>query len=374
MKLNYTVLSGICIISLLILDCIIRKSEEATPKLKRYFRLSIWAIVVVIIAEIATVYLENTDIKYRTAHIAANVAGFSVAPLIPLLIGYAINSAKKGRTILFLIPSIINSIFVVLSSWYPLVFWVDGGNVYARRAFFWVYIAAYSVSLLYLLLETLKVAKHYQNNNRAVLYVLVLFIIFGTSIQVFVPEVHASWFCVSFAMCAYYIYCSELYNQIDGVTELLNRRAYHNYLSSIEGRQSAAIIVFDIDDFKNINDEYGHPFGDYCLMTISECIKRVFAKKGQCYRIGGDEFCVISRETDDYIMQTAYRSFLKEIELMRKAEKRLPMVSVGCAYYDKEQGSVEDAVCEADKRMYHFKRNRKAYGLEYYTVLAEDNK
>ncbi len=374
MKLNYTAISGICIISLLILDCIIRKSEEATPRLKRYFRLSILAIVVVILAEIATVFLENMSIEYRTAHIIANVVGFSVAPLIPLLIGYAINNAKKGKNILFWIPSIINSVIVILSSWYPLIFWVDGENVYARGELFWVYIAAYCVSISYLLLETLKVAKHYQNSNRVVLYVLVIFIILGTSIQVFVPEVHVSWLCVSFAMCAYYTYCSELYNQIDGVTELLNRRAYHNHLKSIEGRQNASIIVFDIDDFKNINDEYGHPFGDYCLMAISECIKRVFANQGQCYRIGGDEFCVISRETDDYIMQTAYRSFLKEIELMRKAEKRLPMVSVGCAYYDKEHGSVEDAVCEADKRMYHFKQNRKAYGLEYYTVLAEDEK
>ena len=51
--------------------------------------------------------------------------------------------------------------------------------------------------------------------------------------------------------------------------------------------------MFDVDDFKQINDRYGHIQGDLCLAGIAECIKKSYANFGYCYRIGGDEFCVL---------------------------------------------------------------------------------
>ena len=53
------------------------------------------------------------------------------------------------------------------------------------------------------------------------------------------------------------------------------------------------MVVFDVDDFKQINDRYGHIQGDLCLAGIAECIKNSYANFGYCYRIGGDEFCVL---------------------------------------------------------------------------------
>ncbi len=56
------------------------------------------------------------------------------------------------------------------------------------------------------------------------------------------------------------------------------------------------LVVFDVDDFKQINDRYGHMKGDLCLADIAECIKKAYASFGYCYRIGGDEFCVITEK------------------------------------------------------------------------------
>ena len=53
------------------------------------------------------------------------------------------------------------------------------------------------------------------------------------------------------------------------------------------------LIVFDVDDFKHVNDVYGHVKGDLCLSVIANCIKGAYAQYGYCYRIGGDEFCVL---------------------------------------------------------------------------------
>ena len=56
------------------------------------------------------------------------------------------------------------------------------------------------------------------------------------------------------------------------------------------------LIVFDLDNFKYINDTYGHQAGDQCLKVIAECLKKAYSRYGNCYRIGGDEFCVLFRE------------------------------------------------------------------------------
>ncbi len=221
-------------------------------------------------------------------------------------------------------------------------------------------LVSYAVGIIYLFLQTLVAAKQYQNSNRLILFILFLFVVLGTSIQVLLPQLYLSWLCISFAIGLYYIYFCELYHQIDGLTELLNRRSYESYLNKIQNKKNVTIFIFDIDDFKSVNDQYGHPFGDFCIMAISSCIKEVFYKTGLCFRTGGDEFCVISETQNHYAIQRAYHRFLREIELKRKKEKRLPMVSVGYSCYCSESGSIDEAISEADKRMYYFKQRRKA--------------
>ena len=58
------------------------------------------------------------------------------------------------------------------------------------------------------------------------------------------------------------------------------------------------LIVFDLDNFKYINDTYGHQAGDQCLKVIAECLKKAYSRYGNCYRIGGDEFVFLSTVSD----------------------------------------------------------------------------
>ena len=64
--------------------------------------------------------------------------------------------------------------------------------------------------------------------------------------------------------------------------------------------------MFDVDNFKQINDHYGHVQGDVCLAEIAECIKKVYANDGYCYRTGGDEFCVLLKNSEK---ESADRNF-----------------------------------------------------------------
>ncbi|MGN1081344.1 MAG: GGDEF domain-containing protein [Acutalibacteraceae bacterium] len=83
----------------------------------------------------------------------------------------------------------------------------------------------------------------------------------------------------------------------DNLTGLLNRNAYNQKIKELEKhkQKNTWIMLFDIDDFKKINDTKGHLFGDEVLIRASNRLRGIFcARNHNIYRIGGDEFLVIS--------------------------------------------------------------------------------
>ena len=83
-----------------------------------------------------------------------------------------------------------------------------------------------------------------------------------------------------------------------------------------------------------------------------------FSHVGHCYRIGGDEFCVIAR-ISDMAAEAQLSEFLRELAAQREQCERLPHVSVGYACYHPERDSIEDVIARADQMMYHYKRKLK---------------
>ena len=100
------------------------------------------------------------------------------------------------------------------------------------------------------------------------------------------------------------------------LTGLLNQNSYLNRTAEMR-RRGGVLVVFDVDDFKQINDRYGHLQGDLCLAEIGRCIKKAYARSGYCYRTGGDEFCVLM-ENADREAQCA-QEFVLQLEQRRKA-------------------------------------------------------
>ena len=90
----------------------------------------------------------------------------------------------------------------------------------------------------------------------------------------------------------------QFYRQLateDSMTKLGNRNAYEIRIRDLIAHppDEVSFIMFDIDQMKHINDTYGHHAGDQVISLAAQCIHEVFGDQGSCYRIGGDEFCVI---------------------------------------------------------------------------------
>jgi diguanylate cyclase (GGDEF)-like protein len=85
----------------------------------------------------------------------------------------------------------------------------------------------------------------------------------------------------------------------DSLTGLYNRRAFNRFLSDlVEREQNFALVVFDIDKFKSINDYFGHVAGDDMLMFVANTVQAQLDENDIFVRMGGDEFCIITRKID----------------------------------------------------------------------------
>ena len=165
----------------------------------------------------------------------------------------------------------------------------------------------------------------------------------------------------------------EIYKKlayIDELTGMYNRLAFkqdiENYQSEDNKHKThksskTAIIMFDVNHLKVCNDEYGHSYGDEYLRIISKLFKESFNIDERCYRIGGDEFCVvIENATKSYIEAKLY-ILNKKIEERNKTKFVVDIsVAYGYAMFNNEIDSCFiDTKNRADKYMYECKREMK---------------
>ena len=160
----------------------------------------------------------------------------------------------------------------------------------------------------------------------------------------------------------YYLYCNEMWNQLDGLTGLLSQKSYLNRTLNLQP-EDKMLIVLDLDNFKYINDTYGHQAGDQCLKVIAECLKKAYSRYGNCYRIGGDEFVFLSTISDsekEFLkLQRDFEASLGVLKLPDGSEHPITVAMGYSVLTHNMPRSMDDMVREADAKMYEAKRRMK---------------
>ena len=154
----------------------------------------------------------------------------------------------------------------------------------------------------------------------------------------------------------------EVASQHDFLTGLPNRSKFMKDLESlIEAKVPCTVMMLDIDNFKKINDTYGHTAGDEALQQVAGRLKEMHSQILTPYRFAGDEFILILRSSQNMLVEkTAYQCrqvFTKDVVLC--GTKRKIGGSIGIASYPKDTDNLEQLIVCADDAMYQVKKNGK---------------
>ncbi|UJF20424.1 GGDEF domain-containing protein [Shewanella sp. OMA3-2] len=152
-------------------------------------------------------------------------------------------------------------------------------------------------------------------------------------------------------------------SQTDFLTKIANRgftfiKGEQLIKRAIKLRQSASVIIFDIDNFKEINDKYGHHIGDLAIKALAQRAQTCIKKHDLVGRIGGEEFLIVlpkTSEQDAWTISERLRNSIAEKDFIFNEIKINFTISLGLAELNASTTSMQDLMIEADKALYQAK-------------------
>ena len=169
----------------------------------------------------------------------------------------------------------------------------------------------------------------------------------------------------------------KLLSSLDSLTGILNRGSCEAFIEAyLQARipgDVCAMLIFDLDDFKYVNDTFGHMEGDFVLESFGNILQRAFRKTDTFSRFGGDEFVVFMRGikgTEFLVRKCDYVQ--KELSMVLRHRNHEIHCSIGAAVTQKDRVTFEELYKEADAALYEAKRKGKSRFILHY-LGKEDN-
>lgn len=383
--MNNGVVAVTCIIALFISMINLLENDMIPKKKKEQLDLLALLIVLEIVIDIVLILSGKGLYGGVVTYKILKIAEFTISPILTMIFAKIIARDSFWMKIrkVFVGLICINVICQIITFFKPIMFEVDEKLNYSRTPFTYVYLIILIACVILLIVSANNtIIQNYTKVSYTMVFSVML-LITGIIIRGIVQNTNSDWLCITFCYLIFVINFCNSYMKIDSLTTLLNRKAFDNKLAAIN--YSTAIIVIDANEFKSINDNYGHQSGDWALTKIAEIIVSVYGKVGFCYRIGGDEFCVILKRgmLEKMTLETecfdAYR-MLNDLTIRMNEEvsvtaKKYPVLKNGVAqgfgvYFSKldkpsieKTNTIEEVFYIADERMYVDKEKRKHTNL-----------
>lgn len=328
-------------------------NEHLLSAHRRAFLVTFFGVFLVTVCEVVSVVANGAAPVLKGIHFLSNYLGFLLTPV--LMAFFASGIGRFHRIKGFIVGASVYFVLYNILVMTKQLFFIDGQNGYHRGSLFCLYVIAYFCAVVYLLYETLKYSQKGFLQHKAFVYLLAAGFLVATSVQVLKPDVYLTRITVVLCLCMYFAYNLELTNLFDRLTGVLNQATYLRKVKELKPGQT--VVIMDIDDFKYINDHYGHQYGDHCLVKVSEMARTVFANHGECYRIGGDEFAIVLGKCHN--VDRLIARFEEGLAArFQKAPYQLT-VSLGYSQFKKDD-TFETVIQRADFHMYDVKNERKS--------------
>lgn len=375
-KLLYTQINITGIIILVILLCNQKKSVGITIQ-QRLFNTIIISVVWILVLDTGMWLVDGKRfLLAREANILISMAYYFFNVFIPFLwllycdciLNNSTQSLRK-RMWLYFLPVLANTLMIIINLWYGFIFYVDTNNIYHRGKFFLLPVMmAFSYLLLSSYMALHKAHKTKIESEKSQLYLMASFILpplVGGILQALFYGLSLIWVNVVISLLMIFVNIQNQQINTDSLTGLNNRLQFDKYLffktKSDNDRDVIALIMIDVDKFKQINDSYGHLCGDKALISVANVLKKSCKNKNAFLsRYGGDEFTIIYETRKLTNIQKLITQIEQNVNIFNSVskEKFSISLSIGYAVWEKNS-SVDTLIAQADYNMYRIKYAKK---------------
>lgn len=157
----------------------------------------------------------------------------------------------------------------------------------------------------------------------------------------------------------------------DPLTRLANRRKFQEEVEqaiekSNRTRKSLAIIYFDLNRFKSVNDEHGHEVGDELLKYVTARVVSILRKPDILARLGGDEFALLLHDCDENGIENVIERMIEKVKRPFQIGERtlIADLSIGAAIYPQHGKNLADLLRHADFEMYRAKQSGNGWAMQ----------
>lgn len=279
------------------------------------------------------------------------------------------NDLKKLKRVIsvLMMPFLLNLVIMIITLFNDFVFYIDELNFYQRNTGIYVSFAISIIMIVITLLYAYSERKHFRRKTLLPVVSFGLFPLIGGCLQVMFYGTTIVWSLAAMALLVLYIFIEFNEMNIDYLTGLPSRRRVDDYIHSEmknaqSGKSTFALLMIDLDGFKNINDTYGHPEGDHALMTFSNILVHSTKRVDMVARFAGDEFLVVLHLNSHNDIEKVINRIQRTTDAYNK-KKVVPYelkYSIGYLQYDpKKYQFYKDVLKEVDSRMYTNKENKQ---------------
>ena len=336
----------------------------------RLFLVLLLLTIVILILEILSVLLNSSEhIDFIIAHKLVDTLGFTLSPLVAIYAALYVykrtNKYKKININKFFwlsVPFVVNSIISLGSYNFNWIFGITNENMYVRGPLFLV---SPMTTFFYYLINLLFLYDSRKKLNKEELLILSLLTIIPAVLSIFQLYYFiylTIWNSVAIAVVINYIFIIHTQTKLDPLTGLGNRAAYDEYLASLRRKNNIVLSVvnIDLDDFKSINDIFGHHEGDKVLKLFARQLEAVFEGKGVSIRMGGDEFIVLIHENQREIVEKYIKKLIDRINAYNERSDLSYHIkfSYGMTIFNNTYNSIYELIQHSDKLMYEEKKKK----------------
>ncbi len=367
-----------CIVLLLYIYFSSKNKKFIVTREMKTYGVVVWVVALSLIADTLSRFYSIEELRNSMYPIIVfgTYLKYILIPLIlPTIYRYYLfqlkgRASKKIKVIYCLgwIAQAVSSLMVITTAWTRYVFYYDANQIYHRGSLYYVFVLIMLSVGIVSEISIIKNKKLLSPKNYIIFSTIVAIPIIGMFIQMFFYGLAFGQMGVSFAVLVIYVNIVSKDIHKDHLTSLSDREYFEAYLDDYildETNYPFAALLIDMDDFKNINDEYGHVVGDDAIKNAATVVRNALRNNDIVARYGGDEFVALLRNCDKKTLMMLIDRINNDLRVFNERSDKSYVIrfSIGGMVYEKsffEEGINSQTFIEmVDEKMYEAKRINK---------------